>query len=117
MNKDDELSKIMREILDIKRDQELAKMSERDRRIVCIAQGVSSEEVRRQIGAQRTKALVWPFVQAMAACVVLFGIFAFGFVQTVSGSSIGQLPSLAALVCASFVFASLAQLVLQGRRP
>lgn len=116
MNKDDELSKIMREMLESKRDQELAKMSGRDRRVVCIAQGVSAEEVHRQIGAQRTKALVWPFGQAMLACFTLFGLFGFGFVQTLSGGSIGQLPSLAALVCAAFVLASLAQLVLQGRR-
>ena len=82
MNDDDEMRMIMREIMEAKRDQELSRMSERDRRIVGIAQGVPQREVNRVLAAQRAKALVWPFGQAMAASTLLFVLFVFGFVQS-----------------------------------
>ena len=116
MNEDDELREIMREMLEAKRDEEFASMSERDRRVVGIAQGMSPREVKKMLAAQRAKALFWPFSQAMAASAVLFMLFAFGFVQSVMGQSIGPLASIGVLICAALVMASVAQLALQARQ-
>lgn len=116
MNKDDELRQIMREMLEAKRDEGLARMSERDRRVVGIAQGISTREVQKMLAAQRAKALFWPFSQAMVASALLFMLFAFGLVQSVMGQSIGPLASIGVLICAALVMASVAQLTLQARQ-
>lgn len=66
--------------------------------------------------AQRSKTLFWPFGQVMVASAALFMLFAFGFVQSVLGQSIGQLASICASICAAFIIASLTQLVLKARQ-
>lgn len=116
MNEDDEMRLIMREMLEAKRDQELNRMSERERRIIGIAQGVPEREVRRTLATLRAKALFWPFSQAMVASALLFMLFAFGVVQSVIGQPIGQLASMSVLIAFAIILVSLAQLVLIARQ-
>lgn len=111
----DEITTILREALQKKRDDALRSMSNKDQRLVSIATRPSEEQVQTQLQAVRGRALKWPFGQAMLSCAALFAVFTLGLIYSLSGSSLPQSVYYSSLLFFALTHLSLVQMVWQAR--
>lgn len=115
MTTQEEIRQIMREALERQRDQALSVMSTNDQRLVNIAPNPTLKELHDKSRAAYLKALLWPTVQAIAACVVIGAAFVLAAFASWNGHPPNALTGPVTSVSGLFALLSLAQFTYLAR--
>jgi len=113
----DEITKILREALEKKKDAALGSMTHKDQRLISIATRPSDEQVQARLRAVRCQAMLWPYCQAMLSCTSLFVVFVLGAAFSLSGHNTPQSIGYSSLVFFALLGVSLTQMIWLGFSP